>query len=383
MIHSHSMNLDHLGHFRRVDHGSEHDRHHGRTMSAGLGCCVVVEVDDFEGDYCGAGPVVREALRSAVSTMIVNHLGADDITLVGNPSQIVIQKSTESALKAWIWAEELRQAICDMSVVTDLHPPEVTVSLGLSSFGPFAESQIREAAEALALAVDLRGNTVCVEPLRTLAADLAAVRQHPEWDVEERRHGLLTTMARRLGPVQWEHVSDHCARVSRLAAKIARFCRMETVDIERVRIAGLMHDIGKCVVPESLLAKPQVLTPSESCIMAYHERYGVWIAQQLGLDPVMIEHIRDHHARYDASIVKSIYEEEGRMAQNWESNTLGAAVLCVADAVVTMLSTRPYRVARSVGHALAELRQQRGWQFHPTAVDAAHRIHSIQELAAA
>ena len=201
-------------------------------------------------------------------------------------------------------------------------------------------------------------------------------------DIERGRMRLLGRLQIQLGPVQWEHVTDHCERVSMLARHIAAAMGLSPQQTERIRIAGLLHDIGKCLIPETLLAKPAALTADEWSVMKRHERYGVWIAQRLGVDRAAATCIKYHHRRFDAEPT----DEPGNArvdSPDHEPIPIGASILCTADALVTMLSERPYCPARSVASGLNELHLQRGRQFDPDVVDAVGSSETITRRLAA
>jgi HD-GYP domain-containing protein (c-di-GMP phosphodiesterase class II) len=120
-------------------------------------------------------------------------------------------------------------------------------------------------------------------------------------------------------------------------------------------LAGLCHDLGKLLIPEDVLAKPAALSVDERRLLDRHPDAGAAMSRRLGLDEEAAEYIRYHH--------KAFRTGSG-------NPPLGARVLAVADAFVTMTSERPYRSARSLSSAVSELRRCRGEQFDPDVVDA-------------
>ena len=157
------------------------------------------------------------------------------------------------------------------------------------------------------------------------------------------------------------HTKSHSQAVSRLAAQIAMQMRLSEAEIEEFRLAGIVHDIGKIHVPEPLLFKPAPLTAEEFGIMKSHAAWGAKILEPLKV--TAIERIvRHHHERYD-----------GRGYPDHlmgEEIPLGARIVAVAEAFDNMVSDVPYRRARTVEDAVAELRRCSGTQFDPKVATA-------------
>jgi len=157
------------------------------------------------------------------------------------------------------------------------------------------------------------------------------------------------------------HTKSHSQAVSRLAAQIAMQMRLSEAEIEEIRLAGIVHDIGKIHVPEPLLFKPAPLTAEEFGIMKSHAAWGAKILEPLKV--TAIERIvRHHHERYD-----------GRGYPDHlmgEEIPLGARIVAVAEAFDNMVSDVPYRRARTVEDAVAEIRRCSGTQFDPKVATA-------------
>lgn len=183
-----------------------------------------------------------------------------------------------------------------------------------------------------------------------------------ELGVEARRGLFIGRIEPLLGPTQLEHITAHSERVAEVAAELAQLLQMSLAEIERIRLAGLLHDIGKCAIPDEILAKAGPLTKRERRLIDQHAEMGARICRALGADDTLIDTVRHHHARFDDS------PEVGRGGRV----LLGARVVGAADALVTITSDRAYSRARSYAEALAELRRGRGTAFDPQVVVAAH-----------
>jgi putative nucleotidyltransferase with HDIG domain len=157
------------------------------------------------------------------------------------------------------------------------------------------------------------------------------------------------------------YTAGHSKAVSWLAAQIAIQAGISEAEVEEIRLAGLVHDIGKLDVPEEVLKKPALLTAEEYEVMKTHAACGEKMLVPLRV--IAIECIvRYHHERYD-----------GRGYPDHlmgEEIPLGARIVAVAECFHDMVSDHPYRSARTFEDALAELRRCSGTQFDPKVVTA-------------
>jgi putative nucleotidyltransferase with HDIG domain len=202
-----------------------------------------------------------------------------------------------------------------------------------------------------------------VDPAQVLDA-AAGIGLLPGLTLERRRARLLRAIGGLLGPAQLEHTTVHCEHVSRIGARLASLMRLPPDLVEQTRLIGLLHDIGKAMVPDELLGRAGPLRAGERSILAAHAAHGAAIARALNAPPAIVASIRAHHD--DLS----------------PSTPVPARIVRVADALAVMTTGRPYSAARTFAEALAELRRGRGRAFDEGAVIAAH-IHSASVMALA
>ena len=157
--------------------------------------------------------------------------------------------------------------------------------------------------------------------------------------------------------------SGHSVRVKQIAVDIGRAMRLSEKELEALEWGGLLHDIGKIGVPDSVLNKPDRLTKEERAIMNAHPVIGANIIAPVTKLAPELPIIRHHHEWYNGS--------------GYPDRLMGdeipllARVLHVADAFEAMTAARPYRMKPLTGEeALAELRKFAGVQFDPVIVDA-------------
>jgi len=160
------------------------------------------------------------------------------------------------------------------------------------------------------------------------------------------------------------YTQGHSQTVSRLAAQIGREIGLPEPEIEELRLAGILHDVGKIGVPETVLNKPTRLTTEEYEIMKSHAVMGWRILEPLRVKPVdrIRWMVRHHHERFDGSGYP-----DGLVG---EEIPLGARILTIVDSYDTMVSHRSYKKDRTVLEALAELDRCKGTQFDASLVEA-------------
>jgi diguanylate cyclase (GGDEF)-like protein/putative nucleotidyltransferase with HDIG domain len=163
----------------------------------------------------------------------------------------------------------------------------------------------------------------------------------------------------------------HSLRVARIAVQLARAMGLSADDVAEVELAGLLHDIGKIAVPESILTKPAQLDPNERIVMMAHASIGADILASIDAPELVriANFVRHHHewhlgGGYPAGIAG-------------DDIPLGAAIVAVADAFDTMTTPRAYRATLSLDATIQELRRSAGLQFHPRVVEAAVSIFGV------
>ncbi len=153
----------------------------------------------------------------------------------------------------------------------------------------------------------------------------------------------------------------HSARVTQYAVAIAESMGLNGDEVEEIRLAGLLHDLGKIGVPDNILNKPGRLSEEEYSAIKMHPALSMRIIEPLPQLGNIIPIIYHHHERYDGNGYI-----EGKAG---EKIPLGARIIAVADSFEAMTSDRPYRSALSRGEAIAELMANSGSQFDPRVVD--------------
>ncbi len=173
------------------------------------------------------------------------------------------------------------------------------------------------------------------------------------------RHAAESALAAIISPLP-HYRGKPSALIAAIGVRMAQELKLPEQEVQRIRIASLLHDIGKVAVPEQILEKPGPLSPEEWQAVFQHPRIGQVIIDQVATVKDAGKIILHHHEKFS-----------GHGYPHGLRGTdipIGARIVAVADAYDAMVSDRPYRAA--IGHvaAIAELRQQAGGQFDPELV---------------
>jgi putative nucleotidyltransferase with HDIG domain len=154
----------------------------------------------------------------------------------------------------------------------------------------------------------------------------------------------------------------HSERVSLYAEQIAREMSIDEDEVKEIKLAGLLHDIGKIGTYDYLLDKPGRLTKEEFDIVKKHPEQGANILKEIKQLQDIIPFILYHHEKLDG------YGYPHKLEGN--KIPLGARILHVADSFDSMTSDRPYRPSPGMNYALSELEKYKGIQFDQRVVEA-------------
>jgi PAS domain S-box-containing protein/putative nucleotidyltransferase with HDIG domain len=172
--------------------------------------------------------------------------------------------------------------------------------------------------------------------------------------------GIISAMSSMI-EIRDPGTSGHQKRVSEIAAAIAGEMGLAHDTIEHIRVAGIIHDIGKIFVPAEILSKPAGLTEMEYNLIKVHPQAGHDILKDAGMPYPVAEMILQHHERLDGSGYPQGLKGPDIL--------LEARILAVADVAEAIASSRPYRPARGQDAALDEITKNKGILYDPEAVD--------------
>jgi putative two-component system response regulator len=193
-----------------------------------------------------------------------------------------------------------------------------------------------------------------VERLQLIARVRSLLRQKAYTDELERAESVLFALAMSIEGKD-PYTEGHCQRLAEHSARLGEVLGLEGPQIIALRRAGLVHDIGKVAVPDSILFKPGRLTASEKKIMQRHPVVGERICSPLKSFQLVLPIIRHHHEKMDGSG----YPDKLK----GEAIPLTARILQVVDVFDALTTSRPYKSALAVDEALAVMKKEvkKGW----------------------
>jgi len=179
-------------------------------------------------------------------------------------------------------------------------------------------------------------------------------------DLREALQGIIQAMVLTIESRD-PYTAGHQQRVTLLASALAEEMGLSEKDVEGVRMASLIHDIGKISVPSEILSKPGKLTDIERSLVKTHAQSGYEILKNIKFPWPIAQVVLQHHERIDGSGYP--------LGLKGREILLEAKIIGVADVVEAMASHRPYRPALGIEKALEEIRQKKGVLYSPEIAD--------------
>lgn len=321
-------------------------------------------INDTYGHHAG-DRVLRE-----ISALIGDNIRASDLfgRYGGEEFMLILPETTPE--EATVLSEHLRQLVMDHQItIAPREELQVTISIGVAGdVGSqlLADRLVDQADAAMYAAKSLGRNRT----YRFRAVDdNAPVRRAPisperraaataigQWASDTAADALASVLA-----PQQHHHGQPSDMIATLATGMALQMGLSQDEIERIRIASLLHDLGKLAVPHEILDKRGALSDQEWQAIGEHPRVGQVILEQATSLREAVPVVLHHHERFNGGGYPH--------GLRGKEIPLGARIVAVADAYHAMVHDRPYRNAHDHAHALAELRANAGTQFDPDIVD--------------
>jgi diguanylate cyclase (GGDEF)-like protein/putative nucleotidyltransferase with HDIG domain len=314
---------------------------------------ALVDVDNFRLFNDTHGHEAADQVLSRVAMVVAREEGSGCVVARSGPDEFLVLLRGAGLAEAEAAVARVRGGIDEESVqFGESEPLPISVSAGICLFPDHASS-----ATDLLSAV-----TVATAEARASGGDATCVARGPE---EEASHpgsfdvfqGLILAV-----DTKDRYTKRHSEDVARYAVFLARRVGLDEELVRSIHLAGLLHDVGKIGIPDSLLRKPGRLTAEEFDVFKQHVALGDAIVRDVPKVDLVRAGIRHHHERWDGRGYLEGLEGEGI--------PLIGRVLAVADAFSAMTTSRPYRKALSVEEALKRLGDAAGSQLQEDLVVA-------------
>ena len=315
---------------------------------------VMVKLDDLR--ICNRlyGTEGGDRALKKIAALLQEKIGRKNTVFrYGATEFLVIMENTDEET-AKNFAEEIRLQVMQIDDIVDFNQLTITVSAGVCTAkeeGEINESLLDNCAKALFTAQQKGKNKVVVYGEDSVAESVA---------LSNRMFSAYEAVFRALTAVidaKDHYTAMHSKNVSFYAAELARALKLSPEEIEIVREAGLLHDIGKIGIPEAVLQKPGRLTNEEFAIMKTHVEQSVDILHHLAGMEYILPAVLGHHEKYDGSGYP--------FGIAGEDIPMTGRILNVVDSFDAMMSARPYKPPYPVDFALHQLQVASGTQFDP------------------
>jgi diguanylate cyclase (GGDEF)-like protein len=330
-----------------------------RSRRSGRPCALLMgDLDHFKrvNDLFGH-PVGDERLRTFARLLTAGKRRIDAAARMGGEEFALLLPETDEH-GAYVIAERLRHAVRDAFAPDQI---ALTVSFGVAAYpnhGATGDQLLKAADQALYVAKELGRDRTAIYRPEVTAQMLSSSERN-----QLRTEGYLSAMLVLAEAVDLRDAGSaaHSETVGRYAEMIAAELGLEEDRVERVKLAGVLHDIGKVGVPDEVLQKAGPLDEGEWVEIQKHCELGSRLLSGAGLEDiaswVLAHHERPDGSGYPIGLSGSEIPPEAR-------------ILAVADAYEAMVADRTYRIGIGVERARGELENGAGSQFDPLVVEA-------------
>ncbi|MBI2764165.1 MAG: diguanylate cyclase [Chloroflexi bacterium] len=331
---------------------------------------IFADIDHFKviNDSYGhdAGDIV---LRSVAETFRNQLRGTDVVGRYGGEEFMIVLPET-SLDDAAALAEKLRISVAGRAHALGADQ-EVTVTASFGVTGGVGDrlrvdTLVREADAAMYAAKALGRDQVYafVEPdddSTVIRSPISPVGRARAMELGRQAHGAAAdALSAIISPLP-HYRGQPSALIATIVSALARTLDLPAHEIDKIRVAALLHDVGKVGIPQDILEKPSSLTPAEWRSVVQHPRIGQVILEQATTLRDAVPIILHHHERFGG--------EGYPYGLRGQEIPLGARIVAIADAYDAMIQDRPYK--RKISHeaAVDELRRHAGTQFDPDLVE--------------
>ena len=333
---------------------------------------AIIDLDNFKtiNDILGHG-AGDEALKKLAKCMKSQIRTTDILTRYGGDEFVILMPETKAA-DAVILLERIRDKIQNIELLENL---PMTISCGIAESLSEPTDSSREVMRRADLALyeaksagrncvkvwdktmskALSNNDIENEKIKKLQRRIAGLSEQAERVFIQSIWGLVQALE-----AKDSYTKKHSENVMHYAVGIARAMKISSEQINVIRRAAMIHDIGKIGIPDAILTKPAKLTPRERRIIEQHPLIAVRILEKMTFLEQEIAIVRHHHEKWN-----------GQGYPDGLSNSeipLGALIMAAADTLDALTSTRPYHKVRSLDDAIEILVDSSGYDYAPKVV---------------
>jgi diguanylate cyclase (GGDEF)-like protein len=329
-----------------------------------------IDIDRFKPINDTYGHNSGDAVLRQLAGLVADNVRASDLFGRYGGEEFMLILPETAPEEAAVLAEKLRTVVmAEPMVIAGRQTMQATISIGIAGdVGSQlqVDALVDQADAAMYAAKSLGRNRVYVYrhvDENSLVRRAPITHEHREaataigrWASDTATEALASVLA-----PQPHHRGRPSDMIAALATGMALELGLPRDEIERIRIASLLHDLGKLAVPTEILDKPAALSDGEWQAIGEHPRIGQVILEQASALREAIPVVLHHHERFNG----------GGYPHGLRGNEipLGARIVAVADAYHAMVHDRPYKSAQTHDEALAELRRHAGAQFDPEVVN--------------
>jgi diguanylate cyclase (GGDEF)-like protein len=332
-------------------------------------CVAFVDIDHFKAVNDSYGHAAGDTVLRGVAQTISENLRASDlIGRYGGEEFMLILTETDVEEGAAL-SEKLRELVERKRFAIEGNAAlSVTVSIGIAGGSGQQlrmETLVRDADAAMYSAKSLGRNQTYIfeepdEDSRVPRAPISEAGRARAMEIGRRARDAATDVLTSFIAPLPHYRGQPSALIAAIVVEMARQLELPDVEIDRIRVAALLHDVGKVAVPEAILDKPAPLTSAEWRSVVQHPRIGQVILEHAAALRDAVPIILHHHERFAGHGYPY-----GLRANEIP---LGARIVAIADAYDAMTHDRPYKRAMSHDAAIIELQQHAGTQFDPELV---------------
>jgi diguanylate cyclase (GGDEF)-like protein len=333
-------------------------------------CVAFVDIDHFKGINDSYGHESGDIVLRGVAQVLAANVRASDILGRYGGEEFMLILTETSVEEGAALAEKLRLLVERERYDVEGNPAlSVTISIGIvGGVGQQLrmETLVRDADAAMYSAKSLGRNQTYIfaepdEDARVPRAPITAAGRARATEIGRQARNAATDFLVSAIASLAEHRGRPSPVIASVVVTMARSLQLPESEVDRIRIAALLHDVGKVAVPEEILDKPSELTSAEWRSVVQHPRIGQVIIEQAAALKDAVPIILHHHERYAGHG----YPFGLRAAEI----PIGARIVAIAEAYDAMTHDRPYKRAITHDAAIAELRYHAGTQFDPELVN--------------